>query len=112
LVATQLASEPVCLRNIRIAAEGSVFFFLIAPHTNGPRDLPWCGALEFTSKAATLHLDSADFAATSAAGRATTTFLPEGRTLTLEKLKYALESWWQTTAFVGFSSAKLFDCIA
>jgi hypothetical protein len=48
LVATQLASEPVCLRNIRIAAEGSVFFFLIAPHTNGPRDLPWCGALEFT----------------------------------------------------------------
>jgi hypothetical protein len=45
---------------------------------------------------------------TSAAGRATITFLPEGRTLTLEKFKYALESWRQTPAFVGFPSAQLF----
>jgi hypothetical protein len=40
------------------------------------------------------------------------TFLPEERTLALEEFKYALESWRQTPAFTGFSSAQLFHCNA
>jgi hypothetical protein len=44
---------------------------------------------------------------TSAARRATITFLPAKRSLTLEHFKYALESWQQIPAFVGFSSAQL-----
>jgi hypothetical protein len=51
-------------------------------------------------------------AASSASGQATITFLPEGRTLKLDELKYVLESWRQTSAFMGFPSAQLFHCNA
>jgi hypothetical protein len=49
---------------------------------------------------------------TRAAWREKNISLPEGRTLALGGLKYALESWRQTLAIARFPKAKLFHCSA
>jgi hypothetical protein len=51
-------------------------------------------------------------AVTSAAGRATLLLLAEGRTLALEELKYAFESWRQTPAIAGGEFWQLSHCNA
>jgi hypothetical protein len=48
----------------------------------------------------------------SAAGRATIAFLPEGRTLTLEEFKCALEIRKSIPASVAFSNSQLLHCNA
>jgi hypothetical protein len=50
--------------------------------------------------------------ATRVASRAKTPLFAEGRTLTIEKFKYALESWQQKPAIARFPKAQLFHCNA
>jgi hypothetical protein len=49
---------------------------------------------------------------TSVASRETITFLPARRTLTLEKFKYALESWRQIPAIAFVAFLQIFHCNA
>jgi hypothetical protein len=49
---------------------------------------------------------------TSSPRRATLLLFAEGRTLTLEEFKYAVESWGQTPAIAGGAFLQLFHCHA
>jgi hypothetical protein len=50
--------------------------------------------------------------ATRVASRDKTPLFAEGRTLTIEKFKYALESWQQKPAIARYPKAQLFHCNA